>query len=170
MSSAVERINENDDGYDDEATEALNFKEIDNQTGTAGNIALFWTLLIVTLPISLTLVAMVAALFAGAFLALSAVIAALILLLICIAGAGTGLSLFGIIYGITQTFSTLPAGVYEIGIGITVGGVAMLLSILVYNFAVRLMPIIIGYLFDFMKYVCRKAKELFLYIKKECIG
>ena len=42
------------------------------------------------------------------------------------AAAGTALSLVGIIYGISQLFSCVPIGLYELGLGVLAGSAAML--------------------------------------------
>lgn len=135
-----------------------------------GNKTLFWVLVVVTLPITLSLAAAVLALFALAFLGICAIILGAILGVVAIAACGTGLALFGLIYGITQALTVLPVGLYEIGLAVTVGGISMMLGILIYNFAVRLMPILIHYLYVFFRFVVNKAVYLFMLIKKECIG
>ncbi len=131
-------------------------------------LTIFWAGLFVTLPITLALLFLVFGAFAAAFLGLIGLIVGCILLLVVTVAAGAGISLIGIIYGITQLFSFPAAGIYEIGLGVTVAGIALLLSILIYNFAIRFVPWVISYLAVFLKFVCGKLKTLFIFVRKEC--
>lgn len=135
---------------------------------TSKGVAVFWTVLILTLPISLALLAVIFGGFALLFAALFAVIVALVLLLVAVVAGGAACSLVGIIYGITQLFVFVEAGIYEIGLGIAVAGVALLLAVLLYNVAVRALPWVIRKLGVFFRFVCRKLKSLFLYARREC--
>lgn len=155
----------------DESIPQVNFNELDSDPDyeeKIPNTVLFWALFVITLPITAPIMLSVLLIFAAVFAALAVSIFALVLALIGIIIAGTALSLTGVIYGITVTFNTLPAGLFEIGLGIVIGGVAMLVGILIYNFAVRLLPLCIRYLSVFFGFVMRKIKELFRLVKKEC--
>ena len=154
-----------------EVDQPISFKDIDaGYREPKGNALLFWVLFAVTLPLTAALALAVCALFAAAFFAGAALIIASIGVLIALVAGGTGLSLFGIVYGITQLFSSVPEGLYELGLGIIIGGCAMFIGILVYNFAIRLLPFALKYLFVFFRFVVRQAKRLFIFIKKECVG
>ncbi len=135
---------------------------------SARGLTIFWVGLFVTLPITLALLLLLFGAFAAAFLGLIGLIIGCILLLVVTVAAGSGISLVGIIYGITQLFSFPAAGIYEIGLGVTVAGIALLLSILIYNFAIRFVPWVISYLAVFLKFVCGKLKTLFVFVRKEC--
>lgn len=130
--------------------------------------ALYWIILILTIPITAPLFLTVLLLFLAAFAALAIAVVILIGILILIIIAGTGISLIGIIYGITQIFSSLPIGLFEIGFGVIIGGSAMLAGILVYNIAVRFLPFVIRYLFVFFIFTMNKIKDLLKLIKREC--
>ena len=132
-------------------------------------LAVFWCGLFLTLPLSLGLLALFLGVFGGMFLALFALIVACVAALIALAAAGALVSLVGIIYGVTQIFSgSVPAGVFEIGLGVAVAGGVVLVSVLLYNFALRFLPWVIrkaGVLFSF---TWRKLKDLFRFVRKEC--
>lgn len=82
--------------------------------------------------------------------------------------AGTVVALIGIIYGITQLFEYAPIGIYEIGLGIRVGGFVMLGGIIVYNTAVRLLPYLIRRELDLFTFVVHKCVELYYRAKGAC--
>ena len=44
----------------------------------------------------------------------------------------------------------------------------LFLSVLLYNFAIRFLPWVIGKLGTFLSFLCGKAKDLFLYVRREC--
>lgn len=129
---------------------------------------LFWVVLILTMPLTVPLIITVLLLFISTFAILMLSIVALLAVLVVIVIAGTGISLIGIIYGITQSFSLLPVGLFEIGFGVVIGGSAMLSGILIYNTAIRFLPFVIRYLFVFFKYTLLKTKVLINFIKREC--
>ena len=136
--------------------------------GTPKGITTFWVALFLTLPITLTILSIV---FLG-FVAIFASIIAVILLFICAligtVAAGAGISLIGIIYGVTQLFSFTSAGIYEIGLGIITAGCALFISVLLYNGAVRFLPWLMRKTAVLFKFVCYKLKSLYLYIKRWC--
>lgn len=131
-------------------------------------MAVFWCGLFLTLPITIAVLAVVFGGFAVIFGGLIALIAALVLTMIALVAAGALCSLVGIIYGITQLFSFVPAGIFEIGLGVAVAGAVLLLSILIFNFAIRFLPFVIKKATVFFKFVMKKLKEAFLAIRREC--
>ena len=44
----------------------------------------------------------------------------------------------------------------------------LFLSVLLYNFAIRFLPWVMSKLGSFLGYLCGKAKDLFLYLRREC--
>ena len=196
-SADVEIINKSGDNFDDTGGETINLDRVmpdkrtdepaDDQRGHLYNetynfggtrldfaslddaphptAPIFWVLLALTFPLIT-----VFALFLFAFTALATLIVALVASMIGIVAAGTGLSLFGIIYGITQTFNIFPAGLFEIGLGVTIGGSAMFAGIAVYNLAIRFLPFVMGKLTIFLRFTLRLVKQLFLRLKKECVS
>ena len=130
--------------------------------------AVFWCGLILLSPLWLAALCLIMALFGICYIALIAAIIGFVLGLIGIVGVGCGVSLVGIIYGITQLFSFVAAGVYEIGLGVMIAGLVLLCSVLLYNAAVRFLPWVIRWLTVFFGFVFRKLRELFYVIRREC--
>ncbi len=140
----------------------------DEKAATTKGMLIFWVGLFLTLPISLSLLAAVFGVFAAAFIFLAALIVAGIVALIAIVAVGAGASLIGIIFGITQLFSFLAAGIYEIGLGIMIAGAVLFVSILIYNLSVRFFPWIITLVGNLLGFTFSKLKELFFIIRREC--
>lgn len=138
-----------------------------NESSQKG-ITTFWVGLILTLPITLALLALVFGGFAGLFVGLVGAIVLGILLLIALVAAGSVASLVGIIFGVTQLFSFVPAAIYEIGIGIIIAGIVVFVSVLLYNLVIRVIPWLIKKVAQLLVYVCGKLKMLFYYVRREC--
>lgn len=134
----------------------------------APNSTIFWVLFGVSLPVTIPLALCAIALFIAVWGGLAALIAGSIAALIVTAAGGTALSLIGIIYGITKLFSVMPVGLYEIGLGVLVGGCVMFTGILLYNFAVRLLPRVIKLVAQFFRYLYGQFIVLFVFLRKEC--
>ncbi len=130
----------------------------------------FWIIFAATSPITAALLAATAATFALAFFAIAVIILIAVGALVFITAAGTVVSIFGLIFGVSQMINSVPIGLYECGVSVMIAAVAIFVGILVYNFAVRLMPYAAKWLLVFLRYVARKYRELYVYLKKECIG
>lgn len=103
-----------------------------------------------TLPLAIfvdALIFIVSALLFPALI-LSAVFVGLLYIAVLIAGICFAIVPIG--YGIFMSFTNVPIGLYELGLGLIVLGVTMLSSILLYNYIKRLVP-----------FLFRKIKELF---------
>lgn len=135
---------------------------------TTRGMAIFWCGLFVLSPVILGLAAAGLMFFGGLYVGLAALSAALIVGMIAVIAGGAVISLVGIIYGITQLFSFVEAGIYEIGLGIAVAGAALLISVLMFNLAIRLLPFIIKKVGVFFRFVVGKIKEAFFAIRREC--
>lgn len=131
-------------------------------------LTIFWVGLFVTLPITLALLVALFGGFAGLFVGLTAAIILSIIAMIAIVAAGSIISLVGIIYGATLLFSFVAAGVYEIGLGVSVAGIVIFASVLLYNLAIRFIPWLMKKVAALLVYVCGKLKLLFYYIRREC--
>ena len=129
---------------------------------------LFWTLFILTLPITLPLFLTVCSFFGVLYVAVTALIAALAAAMIAVVACGTALALIGIIYGATQCFKNLPIGLFEIGVGVALGGVTMLVAVLLYNLAIRYVPKLYKLVSRFGGWVFGGIGQLYTNIKKEC--
>jgi len=134
----------------------------------APNSTMFWVLFCISLPVTIPLALVVVALFVLVWGGLIALIIGSVGVLIAGVALGTALSLVGIIYGITQLFSVVPVGLYEIGIGVVIAGIVMFGGILVYNIAVRFLPFVMKLLGRLFGYLCRKLKTLFNFLRREC--
>ncbi|MBQ8187756.1 MAG: hypothetical protein IJ037_12940 [Clostridia bacterium] len=154
------------DLFDDDADEYFEYSP-ESATTTKGMI-IFWVGLFLTLPITLGLLAGIFLVFAALFIGLAALIVAGCVLLAGVVAAGAVVSLVGIIFGITQLFSFVAAGIYEIGLGIMVAGAVLFVAVLIYNISVRLLPWIISQVGTFMGFVYGKLKDLFFVIRREC--
>lgn len=129
---------------------------------------LFWTLFILTLPITVPLFLVVCGVFGVLYAAVTALIIAFACAMIATVACGTALALVGIIYGATQCFKALPIGLFEIGVGIALGGVTMLVSVLLYNIAIRYIPRLYKLVGRFGGWVFGGIGKLYTNIKKEC--
>ena len=84
---------------------------------------------------------------------------------------GTGVSLVGIIYGVIQFFvagGVTAVGLYEAGMGILAAGITMLVGVLIYNAAIRLVPFVMKKLRVFLKFIFKKLGVLAEYLKGVC--
>ena len=122
----------------------------------------------VTLPITLPLALLGMSLFVAVWIALMLGNVVAIVAMIATAAVGTVAALVGIIYGITQLFVSVPTGLYEIGIGVVIVGLVLFVCILLYNFAIRLMPFLIKRVFVLFKFTLSKLKARVNRIRKEC--
>lgn len=129
---------------------------------------LFWLLFILTLPITLPIILVICSLFGVAYVAVTALVVTFALAMVACVAVGTALALVGIIYGVTECFGSLPIGLFEIGVGIAIGGVTMLVSVLLYNIAIRWIPKLYKLISRFAAFVFGKIGELYTNIKKEC--
>ena len=160
-----------DDTKDYESDVSVNIDKLDEtyyDDIPIPNTVLFWSVFAISLPVTLPVLTVVFSLFAAAFVSCAALIVALVVSIVAIVIAGTGVSLVGIIYGVTQTFEALPIGLFEIGFGIIIAGCSMLAGILIYNLAVRLLPFVMRYLTILFKFTLRKIRGLFRLAKREC--
>ncbi|MBQ7499879.1 MAG: hypothetical protein IJT91_03190 [Clostridia bacterium] len=127
-------------------------------------IALFIVALPITLPLFLIFTAIVAVFYA----VLIAIIAAFIACLLAAVAAGTASAMAGIINGAIKLISSTPIGVYEIGLGLIIGGVTMLISLAVYIITVKLLPKLFPLITKFAKFVYGKIADLYYYCKERC--
>ncbi len=116
-------------------------------------------------PIILILLAVIFGLWAFLFVAVAAAALFCAVTLVIASAGGTAFALVSIIYGITQLGSVMPAGLYEIGMGIVCAGATMFSGILLYNFIVRLVPFIYKKLMVLVKFIVKQLKRLYAYAK-----
>ncbi len=130
----------------------------------------FNTILACASPLLLIALLLIAACFALIFFAAGVVTVFAVAGLVAVTAAGTVVSVAGLIFSVTIMLSNLPIGLYECGISIMIGSTALLIGVLLYNFAVRLMPYVFTKLIVLTKFTAQKLKELFFKVKKEYIG
>lgn len=130
----------------------------------------FWIIFACSLPLILIFLLLYFGTFALLFTALASLIVLLIAGLIGTSAIGAAVSFVCIVYGISQliTVASAAPGVYEIGLGITVGGSVMLFGILIYNLAIRVVPKLIRLLGTLFRFCTGKLKVLFQRAKEAC--
>ena len=130
----------------------------------------FWIIFACSLPLILVFLLLYFGTFALLFTALASLIVLLIAGLIGTSAIGAAVSFVCIVYGISQliTVASAAPGVYEIGLGITVGGSVMLFGILIYNLAIRVVPKLIRLLGTLFRFCTGKLKVLFQRAKEAC--
>ncbi|MBQ8552137.1 MAG: hypothetical protein IJ428_04910 [Clostridia bacterium] len=133
------------------------------------NSKMFWILFGISLPITLPLFVFIVGAFAAVWVGLAAVVVVAVAALVALVAGGAAVSLVGIVYGIIQLFTSVPVGLYEIGLGVIVAGAVMFAGILVYNFAVRLVPLLMRLLWKLFLFVLKQLKYLFNFLRKECV-
>lgn len=129
---------------------------------------LFWILFIVTIPLTLPVFAALWAVVGLIYASISAIMVAFVLVMIGIVAIGTALTLVGLIFGIYKIFSQFPIGLFEIGLAVAIGGATMLVSILIYNLVVRLMPKLFPFVSRLAVYIWTKIVDLYYFCKKGC--
>lgn len=124
--------------------------------------------LILLIPIIVAVIAALTLLFLAfyAVLAVLAIICSVVLVLV--AALGTALSIVAIVYGVIQLSVAVPIGLYEMGLGIVVGGGTLAISILLYNFVVRFVPFMFRALFVFYRFLCRQISKIIGLVRGGC--
>ncbi|MCI8610510.1 MAG: hypothetical protein HFE66_01155 [Clostridiales bacterium] len=129
----------------------------------------FWTLLLVTFPLSLCFSIMMLFIFVLCFLTVCALIGASFLMIGGEVVAGTACFLVGVIYGIIQICTTsVGIGIYEIGLGIICAGVFLALGVLTYYLAVRGLPYVLRQELLFTRHLLRQIKPMINRWREEC--
>ncbi len=152
-------------------SEPIRFSELDDVVPLdRKNVYIFWIVFVLALPLIAAILLAILGVFGGLFLLIAGIIAACLVGLVAIAAGGTGVSLLSIIYGFLKFSSARAESLYEIGNGILIGGIAILSGVLLYNIAVRLMPVLLKWLGKLFRYTAKKLLSLFKFIKRECTG
>lgn len=147
--------------------------DVEEETGkvvlTKRGKAFFWSITVATSPFTILAAVLVLAVFALGILAVCALIAAFLGFVCVEAVAGSGLTLVGVIYGAIQIVSgNMAVGIYEIGIGVCCGAVALCLGILTYNFAVVVLPYALKQVIAFEGYSLRRVGPMIRRFREEC--
>lgn len=130
----------------------------------------FWIIFTCSLPLVLIFLVLYFGVFAALFAALASLIVLLIAGLIGGTAIGAAVAFVCIVYGISQliTVASSAPGVYEIGLGISVGGGVMMFGILIYNLAIRVVPKLFRLLGNLFRFCTGKLRELFHRAKEAC--
>ncbi len=139
-------------------------------TVTTRGKLIFWGIVVAALPLILAFLVLYAGVFGAIFLGLCAVIILLVAGLIAETAGGTAVAMIGIIYGVTQivTAESKAPGLYEIGLGVTIGGIVLFAGILIYNLAIRLIPFLMTLLGKLFRFCAGKLRDLFSIAKEAC--
>lgn len=130
------------------------------------NKTLFWILFCIAVPLGAILCIIGAVAFLGLIALLAAVAIGFVVALIAVVTVGCSIALIGIIYGLYKIVSgAVPIGLYEVGLGITVGSAASFVGILMYNIAIRLVPFLMKKLTELISFGFRKARDGFVALK-----
>ena len=148
-------------------TDSAGNRKMDPARNPAG-AKTFTTVMICSSPLWILGLLIVAAVLALCLASVVLLITACIALLIAVTVSGVGISLVGIIYGIIKLFSVVPEGIYEIGLAAVIAGFTMLIGILLYNLAVRYIPMLFRPVGQLAGYAASKISDLYFYVKKEC--
>lgn len=126
--------------------------------------------LVFLIPLLIALVIVITVLFLSLYAAIIALVVASSAALVVIATVGTVLSLMAIIYGVIQIAQgvAVPIGMYEIGLGVVAAGGTLCISILLYNFIVRLAPFLFKKMFVLYKFLVRQLSRLLGFVKGAC--
>lgn len=148
--------------------ESYDFDGSESTNGIGGKI-FFWATLIVALPFIILLALLALVIYVAIWVVLAVMMIACITLLIVFVGGGVAVSFIGIVYGALQIIKgNVPVGLFEIGLGIIVGAVVMLVSILIYNFAVRLIPYVMKQLTKLLSAAYRGGRVAVEAVKGAC--
>ena len=116
-------------------------------------------------PFALLLVLAIVLLFAFLFTAAILLAGVLALALVILVVAGVVLALTGITYGLIQMVSksgfSFYAGQYELGLGLAITGITLILASLLYAGATAFVPFIVKQLGRLIKFLAKKIKEFF---------
>ena len=130
---------------------------------------LFALILVLLAPVALLAAAVSLGVYVGILAFLAGVILAVVAVVIVVSGAGAFISIASLLYGATQVISEPRyVGIYEIGFGLLVGGIAMFVGIILYNIALRLVPFIYAQLIRLLNFTGRKIREIFKKSVKGC--
>ncbi len=145
-----------------------NKKSVKNMSSKAKTT--YFVGLVFLIPLLIAVVIVITVLLLALYAGLIVLVVAFSVALVVVAAAGTALSLMAIIYGVIQIAQGYPApiGIYEIGLGIIVGGATLGISIILYNFIVRLAPFLFKKLFVLYKFLFRQLTKLLSFVKGAC--
>ncbi len=130
---------------------------------------IFTILTVLALPLIITAALASVSLLASLYLVLAAVIIGIILAIFVVVCAGSLTSLIALLYGATQVMQTPRyVGIHELGIALIAAGGTLLVSVILYNIAVRLIPWILTKAAVIFKFAVLGVKRLAEKVRKGC--
>ncbi len=133
------------------------------------NKTLFIVLACIAAPFVLALALITVGLYIFFWVALALLLIFSIAGLIVFVAAGCCISLIGIVYGVIQLVAgETPIGLFEIGLGVIIIGSVLLIGVLVYNFAMRLVPFAMKQLARLFKFAFSKGRDAYITVKGVC--
>lgn len=133
------------------------------------NKTLFIVLACIAAPFALALALITVGLYIFFWVALALLLIFSIAGLIVFVAAGCCIALIGIVYGVIQLVAgATPIGLFEIGLGVIVSGSVLLIGVLVYNFAMRLIPFAMRQLARLFKFAFSKGRDAYITVKGVC--
>lgn len=127
------------------------------------------SILIVFFPLLVAITVAGLGLFAGASVALAAAILLIIAIIFVVVLGGSVLSIASLLYGVSQILGkTKYIGFHEVGLGLIFVGATMLVGIVLYNVAVRLIPFIYRLLGKLFVFACKFFKKWVSSVLKGC--
>lgn len=128
----------------------------------------FWTIFALTLPLIALAFIVYFGIFALCVVSVAALIVGCFILMCGIVIAASLSCLVSLIYGVTQMFVSLGIGIYEIGLGVVVCGLAMIASVLVYLLATRVLPYLLRQLVAFNRHTLGQLPTIVDRAREEC--
>lgn len=126
-------------------------------------------ILIVFLPLFVIMAVAGVGVFTGACVALAGAILLIIAVIFGVVLGGSVLSVASLLYGVSQLLGdTKYIGFHEVGLGLVFMGVTMLVGIVLYNVAVRLIPLIYRLLGKLFVLACKLFKKWVASVLKGC--
>lgn len=135
---------------------------------TSRGAKFFWTITVLTSPLWILAAVIYFGIFALCMVSVAALIVGCFILLCGIVIAASLACLVSLIYGVTQMFVSLGIGLYEIGVGVVVCGLAMVASVLVYLLATRVLPYLMRQLVAFNRHTLGQLPGLMERAREEC--
>jgi len=131
--------------------------------------AFFWSIAVLTSPVTIVVSLLVLLVFALGIATVCALIAGVFVLVCAEAVAGGGFTLVGLIYGAIEIVGgSLGTGIYEMGLGICCGGIALAVGILTYNVATVALPYALRQLIAFEGYALKRVGPMLDRFREEC--
>ena len=130
---------------------------------------IFTLIMVLSLPLLLILAFVSIGALVSIYFALAAVVLAIILAIICVVFGGSLTSLVALLYGATQIMQEPRyVGIHEIGLALIIIGATVLVSVLLYNIAVRLIPWVLSKAALIFKLLFTGVKRLAEKLRKGC--